>query len=95
MPWTRYEDLVTEFFQAAGQDRWMDFDYVPGRGRTHAGGHDGVRQRELDQIKTMLTNCVRGERFCDGHWGEMIERGHVQRRSAAGGDRSRAVLTDR
>jgi hypothetical protein len=27
----------------------------------------------------MLTYCVRGERFCDGHLGGMIEKGHVQR----------------
>jgi hypothetical protein len=29
MPWPNYEDLVTEFFAAAGQDCWMDFDCVP------------------------------------------------------------------
>ena len=36
---------------------------------------DGVRNATLDQIKTMLTFCVRGERFSDGHWGAMIEPG--------------------
>jgi len=51
MPWPNYEDLVTEFFAAAGQDCW----------------------------KAMPTYCVRGERFCDGHWAAMIEGGHVQR----------------
>ncbi len=29
MPWPRYEAVVTELFEAAGQDCWMDFDYVP------------------------------------------------------------------
>jgi hypothetical protein len=38
-----------------------------------------VRRASLDEIKTMLTYCVRGERFCDGHCGEMIEQGHVRR----------------
>jgi hypothetical protein len=27
----------------------------------------------------MLTYCVRGERFSEGHWGAMIEQGHVRR----------------
>jgi hypothetical protein len=38
-----------------------------------------VRNATLDQIKTMLTYCVRGERVCDGHWCAMIEGGHVRR----------------
>jgi hypothetical protein len=25
----------------------------------------------------MLTYCVRGERFCDGHWAAMLESGRV------------------
>jgi len=31
----------------------------------------------IDQIKTMLTYCVRGERFADGHWGEMMASGRI------------------
>jgi hypothetical protein len=27
----------------------------------------------------MLTYVVRGERFCDGHWGAMVEGGQVRR----------------
>jgi hypothetical protein len=27
----------------------------------------------------MLTFCVRGERFSDGHWEEMIEKGYIRR----------------
>ena len=40
---------------------------------------DGVRNATRDQIKTMLTHCVRGERFGEGHWAAMIEGGHVRR----------------
>jgi hypothetical protein len=25
----------------------------------------------------MLTFCVRGERFCDGHWAEMVKAGRI------------------
>ena len=38
-----------------------------------------VETADLAQIKTMLTYCVRGERFCDGHRGAMIEEGHIRR----------------
>jgi len=38
-----------------------------------------VRSADLDQVKTMLTWCVRGERFCDGHWGGVLKAGHIRR----------------
>jgi hypothetical protein len=38
-----------------------------------------LKAADLFQIKTMLAYCVRGERFCEGHWGEMIEGGHIRR----------------
>ena len=80
MSWPVYDDVVKEFFEAAGQDCWMDFDYVPDRGgRRCSMDEECVRQASLDQIRTMLTYCVRGERFNEGHWGAMIEQGYVRR----------------
>ena len=38
-----------------------------------------MRTASLAQIKTMLTFCVRGERFSDGHWGAMIAKVHIRR----------------
>jgi hypothetical protein len=79
MPWPVYHPVVKALFEAAGQDCWMDFDYVP----AHAGGmlldEARVRGASLDEIRTMLTYCVRGERFSEGHWGAMIENGHLRR----------------
>ena len=40
---------------------------------------NAIKTASLSQIKTMLTFCVRGERFSDGHWAQMIEEGHIQR----------------
>ncbi len=40
---------------------------------------DIVKTASLAQVKTMLTYCVRGERFCEGHWAAMIEQGHIRR----------------
>lgn len=39
---------------------------------------DIIKTASLAQIKAMLTYCIRGERFCDGLWGAMIERGYVR-----------------
>jgi len=38
-----------------------------------------IKAASLSQIKTMLTFCLRGERFSDGHWAQMIEEGCIQR----------------
>jgi hypothetical protein len=79
MPWPVYDKVVKELFEAAGQDCWMDFDYVPEEAGRMLEDRALVRQASLAQVRTMLTYCVRGERFCDGHWGAMIEQGHVRR----------------
>jgi hypothetical protein len=33
----------------------------------------------ISQIKTLLTFCVRGERFSNGRWGGMIEKAYIRR----------------
>lgn len=40
---------------------------------------DAVARADLARIRAMITCCVRGERFCDGYWGAMIEGGHIRR----------------
>ncbi|MHB8080217.1 MAG: DUF6508 domain-containing protein [Candidatus Krumholzibacteriia bacterium] len=36
-----------------------------------------IATADLDRIRTMLTYCVRGERFGSGHWEEMLVSGVV------------------
>jgi len=79
MPWPRYAAVVKEFFEAAGQECWTDYDYDIEQAGQMLMDEQRVRRASLDEIKTMLTFCVRGERFCDGHWAAMIEEGHVRR----------------
>ena len=79
MPWPRYAAVVTEFFEAAGQECWSDYDYDIEQAGSMLEDEQRVRRASLAEIKTMLTFCVRGERFGEGHWGAMIEGGHVQR----------------
>jgi Family of unknown function (DUF6508) len=79
MPWPEYDELVGEFFRVASRECWSDYDYRPEEARRMLESDDVLKTADLAQIKTMLTYCVRGERFCDGHWGAMIEGGHVRR----------------
>lgn len=79
MPYPDYDPLVEAFFRAAASECWLDYDYRPEDAYRMLADEDFVKSADLNQIKTMLTYCVRGERFSDGHWGEMIEGGQVRR----------------
>ena len=79
MPWPEYEEVVEEFFRVASSEWWMDDEYSPEEARRMLENGALIKAADLAQIKTMLTYCVRGERFCDGHWGAMIDGGHIRR----------------
>ena len=79
MPWPEYNKLIKEFFQIASSECWCDYNYQNEETVRMLENHDVVRNASLSQIKTMLTFCVRGERFCDGHWASMIESGNIRR----------------
>ena len=78
MPYPIYADDVLEFFWLAGQPWWSDYDYEPRQAWTMLQDDDFISGAGLDEIRTMLTYCVRGERFSDGHWAAMLEAGRVQ-----------------
>ena len=42
------------------------------------GNKNLINNASLEQIITMLTYCVRGERFCDGFWASMIEDRYIK-----------------
>ena len=79
MPWPGYDTIVTEFIKVAEREYWTDDDYLSASARQMLDDEDAVKTADLSQIKTMLTFCVRGERFCTGHWGAVIENGCVRR----------------
>jgi hypothetical protein len=78
MPFPEYDPLVEEFFCTAGQECWCDYGYDPVETGQMIRDAEFIKSSSLDQIKTMLTYCVRGERFSDGHWGAMIESGCIR-----------------
>ena len=79
MPWPEYSETVARFFGNASKECWSDNQYLPELAGAMLKNEALVAVATIDQIKTMLTFCVRGERFCDGHWGAMIEEGYVRR----------------
>jgi hypothetical protein len=74
-----YHPTVEEFFRAVSGGGWLDHGYNPEQAYQTLKDEALVQGASLDQIKTMLTFCVRGERFSDGHWAEMIEKGYIRR----------------
>ena len=79
MPYPEYQPIVEEFFRIASSECWTDYDYLSKSAGKMLDDENAVKSADLDQIKTMLTFCVRGERFCTGHWNAVIEKGHVRR----------------
>ena len=79
LPRPEYDPLVEEFFKLAMQECWTDYDYDIATAEKNLSDENAIKAADLDQIKAMLTYCVRGERFSDGHWGALIEGGQVRR----------------
>jgi Family of unknown function (DUF6508) len=77
MPYPNYNSLVEEFFRLASS-AWLDYEYNPEQAYQMLRDENLIKTASLSQIRTMLTFCVRGERFSDGHWGEMIEKGYIR-----------------
>ena len=77
-PYAVYDDLVHEFAQLASQDHWCEFSYSPSSSGNGLEDPAFVTRASLTEVKTMLTWCIRGERFCSGHWGEVIDSGKLR-----------------
>lgn len=75
----RYCEDVQAFFRLAGQPCWCDYEYIPHHAADLLEDEERVRNATLGEIKTLLTFCVRGERFMDGHWGAMLKSGKLVR----------------
>jgi len=79
VPYPAYSPVVEEFFRLVSSQGWLDPGYSPEQAFELLKDESRVKTASLDQIRTMLTFCARGERFSEGHRGEMIERGYIRR----------------
>jgi len=74
-----YRDDLLAFFRAAGQPWWCDFGYRPVDAGRMLADERAVARATLDEVRSMLTYCVRGERFGDGFWLSVLESGRLVR----------------
>ena len=74
-----YPKPLVNFFIAAGQDPWVDYQYDIGQCADLLLSANAVEQADLATLRSLLTFMVRGERFSDGHWGAMLGQGHLPR----------------
>lgn len=79
LPWPEYDPVVEGFYREAASECWLDTGYRPEEAARMLKDEGLVRSASLSEVRSMLTFCVRGERFSDGHWAEMIENGSVRR----------------
>jgi hypothetical protein len=79
-PYPEYHPAINDFVTEASKKCWCDFQYVQNMKKLEAVllNVDLVKTFSFSQIRTFLTYCIRGERFCDGHWAAMIERGYIR-----------------
>ena len=78
-PYPEYEEVVGEFMNCLRRDCWLDYGYVPRECEKLIESEEAIGQASLPQLRAMLTYVLRGERFSDGWWGHMIEKGYVRR----------------
>jgi hypothetical protein len=78
-PYPMYEEDVAEFFHLASQEWWDDHDYEPQVAGRMLEDDCTIESADIATIKTVITYCVRSERFYDGHWAALLEAGTVQR----------------
>lgn len=76
-PHPDYDDDVEEFFALAARECWVDYEYMEKDAARMLEDDAFVARANLEQVKTMLTFCVRGERFCDGHWEGLLTGGRI------------------
>lgn len=78
IPYPVYTADVNLFFHYVSQPCWCDFDYASKRVDALLENDEYIANASLGEIRTLLTFCARGERFCDGFWGGVLKRGRVQ-----------------
>lgn len=75
MPYPVYAEEVNRFFALASQRHWIDYDYLAKSPHEILADPERLSVADITQMKAVLTFCLRGERFCDGHWESLLVSG--------------------
>lgn len=73
-----YRKDVKEFFTLLQEREWDYLDYLSPEIREFIKNPDKIQFATLKQIKGILTYCLKGERYVEGHRNVMLKRGVVQ-----------------
>lgn len=73
-----YKKVVYEFFDLLGQECWSDCKYIRKQPREMLESRDAVAHATLEEVRTMLTFCKRGENFSGGFWEMAVANGWVR-----------------
>ena len=76
-PYPEYPDDVQAFYLLAGSGCWQDFGYSPKRSSEMLADPERIRTATLPEFRSMLTYCVRSERFGDGSWEHWLQEGYI------------------
>jgi hypothetical protein len=77
LPYPDYAPIVDQFRQLVSQELWCDDQYQMAEVGAMLDDETAIAIASLDQIKSMLTYFVRGERFCDGLQNRLIHEGAI------------------
>jgi hypothetical protein len=77
MPYPVYAQKVDDFFRLAGQECWLDAEYLAVDPARMLDDDEAIGAATLEQVRAMLTYCVRAERFGDGSWEGLLRSGRI------------------
>lgn len=70
-----YPQFMETFWHVAEHDGWLEGSYDQEEGFFYLEHTRRVEFADLEEIQRLLRFCYRGEWFCEGHWGNMVEQG--------------------
>lgn len=73
----KYSDAVRDLFFIAASEQWQDPDYMSKGAEMMLANPETIANASIDDIRTMLTHCVRGERFASGYRERVLKGGQI------------------
>jgi hypothetical protein len=77
-PWVSYQPDIVHFFALASQPCFIDYNYLDKSPQAWLEDSDFLATATLEQTITLLTFCNRAERFNEGAWKSVLEKGIIQ-----------------
>ena len=78
-PWIEYDPDVIRFIQISGQPCFTDIDYISKQPGQWLEDPEFPARADYEQCMTLLTFCIRADRFSEGSLGDDLKSGRIQR----------------